>query len=239
MFLVILLPDYAIFKSHKDSWNQFWLKQFDIQLTGDPNLASVIHASIFYLANSLPSLETRQNRTRFYGLSPNGLGRGGFNEDYWGHNFWDTEIWMFPTVNLMNREWSRQLLTYRSLMLNAARDFATETGYSGARFPWESGYTGREVTPESIYSNEIHITADVSFAMRQYFSMTRDYEWLTSEGCELSKQVAKFFASRSTFNESTREYDINSVIGPDEDHKLINNNVFTNVVASYALNFGM
>lgn len=236
---MILLPDHLIVSSHKNSWNKFWLNEFDIQVTGDPKLASAIHASIFYLANSLPSPVTRQAQTQFYGLSPNGLGRGGFNEDYWGHNFWDTEIWMFPTVNLMSGDWARQLLGYRSLVLDTAKDFANETGYVGARFPWESGYTGREVTPEPIYSNEIHITADVSFAMRQYFAMTHDFEWLISEGCELSREIARFFASRSTFNETTGEYDINGVIGPDEDHQLINNNVFTNVAAGYALNFGM
>ncbi|XP_063701061.1 protein-glucosylgalactosylhydroxylysine glucosidase-like [Culicoides brevitarsis] len=236
---LLLLPDHVIFNSHKGSWNNFWSHQFDIHLFGDPNLASAIHASIFYLASNLPSPVTRQPQTQFYGLSPNGLGRGGFNEDYWGHNFWDTEIWMFPTVNFMNSGWARQLLGYRYLVLAAAMDFANETGFRGARFPWESGFTGREVTPEPIYSNEIHITADVSFAMRQYFAMTHDKEWLIDEGCEMSREIARFFASRSVFNETTGKYDINEVIGPDEDNKLINNNVFTNVAASYALKFGV
>uniref|UniRef100_A0A336LM18 Protein-glucosylgalactosylhydroxylysine glucosidase n=1 Tax=Culicoides sonorensis TaxID=179676 RepID=A0A336LM18_CULSO len=236
---LLFMADHAIISTHTNAWNKFWTNEFDIKIDGDQNLARAIHSSIFYLANSLPSLVTRQQQTQFYGLSPNGLGRGRYNEDYWGHNFWDTEVWMFPSVNLMNSDWSRQLLGYRSHLLNAAKDFANASGYRGARFPWESGYTGVEVTPEPIYSNEIHITADISFAMRQYFAMTQNFEWLLTEGCEMSREIARFFSSRCKFNQSTEKYDINGVIGPDEDHQLIDNNVFTNVAAGYALNFGI
>lgn len=56
---------------------------------------------------------------------------------------------------------------------------------------------------------ELHITADISYAMRLYFALTHDYEWMESEGCQLSRQIAKFWASRATFNETTRYYEYN------------------------------
>lgn len=70
----------------------------------------------------------------FYGLSPTGLGRGGRNlDDYEGHNFWDTEMFMMPPVALIKPEWAKQLLHYRFMMLNAAKDYAKAGGYRGSR----------------------------------------------------------------------------------------------------------
>lgn len=69
------------------------------------------------------------------------------------------------------------------------------------------------MTPDccpEVVEYEIHITADVAFAMRLYFSVTNDYDWLKREGCQLSRQIAKFWASRVTFNDTTRYYELNS-----------------------------
>lgn len=54
----------------------------------------------------------------------------------------------------------------------------------------------------------------------------------------MAEEIAKFWESRVTFNESTGFYDINQVMGPDEDHEAVNNSVFTNIVAGYSLHFG-
>ena len=96
--------------------------------------AKSIHASIYGIVSALPSLISYQESNTFYGLSPNGLGRGGTDlTDYEGHNFWDTEIWMQPVVLLIEPMWSQQLLHYRYEKLSVAKDYAKETGYKGAR----------------------------------------------------------------------------------------------------------
>jgi hypothetical protein len=49
------------------------------------------------------------------------------------------------------------------------------------RFPWESGFTGAEVTPDccpETSENQQHITADIAYAARQYLALTNDLEWL-------------------------------------------------------------
>ena len=51
-----------------------------------------------------------------------------------GHNFWDTEIWMFPPIALINPTWAKQLLNYRFKMLSAAQNYANATGWEGARY---------------------------------------------------------------------------------------------------------
>jgi protein-glucosylgalactosylhydroxylysine glucosidase len=93
-----------------------------------------IISSVFYLTSSLPSLITNSPQHPFYGLSPTGLGRGGSDlDDYEGHNFWDTEMFMMPPAALIKPKWAKQLLHYRFMMLNAAKDYAEANGYQGVR----------------------------------------------------------------------------------------------------------
>lgn len=127
------MSDDYILKKHRFEWRKFW-NNFDIKINGNEELSKAIHGSIYFLISSLPSLRTNQHLNNFYGLSPTGLGRGGTNLlDYEGHSFWDTEIWMLPVISIIEPSWSRDLLHYRYLMLNAARDYANSTGYQGAR----------------------------------------------------------------------------------------------------------
>lgn len=91
---------------------------------------------------------------------------------------------------------------------------------------------------EYIAHYQQHISGDISFGLAQYFSLTHGVDFMKAEGCELAIEIAKFWQSRVTFNETTQLYDINHVMGPDEDHRDVNNNVYTNVIAKFALNFG-
>lgn len=109
------------------------------------------------------------------------------------------------------------------------------------RYPWESAFTGREVTSEDypqIIEFQQHITADIGHAVRQHFFAIHDLNWMKEVGCELAIGTAEFWASRVTYNKSTKRYDINGIMGPDEDHWNINNNAFTNVAAALNLYFG-
>ena len=60
---------------------------------------------------------------------------------------------------------------------------------------------------------EAHITSDISFAARQYFSVTNDEDWLLNVfGGELIYQTARFWASRAIYNNQTKQYEILSKI---------------------------
>lgn len=109
------------------------------------------------------------------------------------------------------------------------------------RFPWESAATGREVIQpgyEYIAQYQHHISADISFGLRHYLALSHDVDWMATEGCQLAESIGEFWASRVTFNETTAVFDIKHVMGPDEDHADVDNNVYTNVIARYALEFG-
>ncbi|XP_054742489.1 protein-glucosylgalactosylhydroxylysine glucosidase [Anastrepha obliqua] len=234
---VIQLTSDELLEKHTNEWHKFW-QDFNIQIDGNIELSHTINAGIFYLASSLPSLHTNQLNGAYFGLSPTGIGRGQLDADYEGHNFWDTETWMLPAVTQFDITWAEQLFQYRLQHLPGARYNAKQTGYKGARFPWESAYTGTEVInpccPE-VAAQEIHISPDILFALRQHYALTHSTEWLCRVAWPIAKEVAEFLVSR--VNDDGQKYHIKGVMGPDEDHLNVTDNVYTNAVVKRALEF--
>lgn len=105
---------------------------------------------------------------------------------------------------------------------------------SPTRFPWESAYTGREVTqpccPE-VAANQQHITADIGMAVENYYRATGDTDWMQLEGCELIREIALFAASRVVFNRSIDKYEIrgNKLLMPSYRSLQINPFLFIQV----------
>lgn len=106
------------------------------------------------------------------------------------------------------------------------------------RYPWESAFTGYDTTiyPE-VWIYEQHITADIAHALRQRFFATYDYKWFQNVGCDMAYGTALFWESRVKFNTTSKRFDINGVMGPDEYHTNVSNNAFTNVAAALNLHF--
>uniref|UniRef100_A0A0B7AKW7 Glycoside hydrolase family 65 central catalytic domain-containing protein n=1 Tax=Arion vulgaris TaxID=1028688 RepID=A0A0B7AKW7_9EUPU len=63
-------------------------------------------------------------------------------QDYLGHIFWDQDIWMFPPIALLYPDLGRLIVETRTRTLAAAKILARESGFDGARYPWESAFTG-------------------------------------------------------------------------------------------------
>lgn len=56
---------------------------------------------------------------------------------------------------------------------------------------------------------QLHINGDIAYAARQYYSATRDNDWLYKEnGYELINKLAEFWASRISYSSSKQEYEI-------------------------------
>ncbi|XP_058121395.1 protein-glucosylgalactosylhydroxylysine glucosidase-like [Anopheles ziemanni] len=227
---------------HRLEMDRMWHK-YGIRVEGNDRLDRVVKASAFYLSSSLPSQATFQPASYpFYGLSPSGLGRGGKElAEYQGHSFWDTEMWMFPPILLLDPQNARKLLHYRTLVTEAAADYARSNGYEGWQYAWESAFTGREVTPDfcpQVPEYQHHITADIAYAARLYYYATGDLEWLRTDACRLAYETARFWRSRVDYNPETDTFDIGRIMGPDEDHHNVTNSIYTNVVAAHNLFFG-
>jgi trehalose/maltose hydrolase-like predicted phosphorylase len=208
------------------AWRTLWAARIDV--LGNPTLATEVNASEFYLWSS-----TRDGVD--LSIPPAGLS----SNDYNGHIFWDAETWMYPSLLAQHPDLAANVNAYRYQRLGAAEAHAKATGYTGARYPWESALDGTEQIPppatvnsEGLY--EQHITADIALAQWQYYLASGDRAWLVNYGWPVIYQTAAFWASRVTAGPNG-SYHIDGVTGPDEENPDVSDEVYTNVAAATTL----
>ena len=208
-----------LIKAHEQAWDELW--KSDILIDGDAQTQREIRLMLYHLYSF-----AREGTD--YSLSPMGLSGLGYN----GHTFWDTEIWMYPALLLLQPKIAASLMEYRFRRLPAALRNASDHGYKGAMFPWESAASGNEETPVWALSGpfEHHITADVGIAAWNYYCVTRDKTWLKEKGYPLLQATADFWASRVERN-GPGHYDIRNVVAADEWAENVDNNAYTNAAA--------
>ncbi|KAL8559375.1 hypothetical protein ACOMHN_045095 [Nucella lapillus] len=225
----------TLFTSHVNAWEGLW-RQGRIEMTGNDSLALATNAAMYYLLSALP-LQAEDADWPFVGMAPGGLAHGGGDNDYMGHVFWDQDTWMFPAIALLHGDLGRVIVGSRLRTLGAALLHAQRTGLKGARYPWESAFTGLPTSPSyDTQTYEIHVTGDVAWMMRQYLQLTNDTAFLTrANGYKALASIADFWISRSVFNQTRKTYEILDVMGPDEYHNHVNNSVYTNVIAVQSL----
>ncbi|TRZ48738.1 MAG: glycoside hydrolase family 65 protein [Dehalococcoidia bacterium] len=221
-------------KAHMDSWQKIWNKA-DVIIGGTANLQQNLRFNIYHMI--------------ICGPSDNGFSSVGARtlsgEGYRGHIFWDSEIFLLPFYLFVFPDIARNMLLYRYKRLDQARLLAKESGYNGARFPWESASEGTEETPAwarnidgeitRVHTHEFehHITADIAYAVYKYFVATHDDAFMTKYGYEMMFETARFWASRVSYNKVKDAYEIKNIIGPDEFHINVDNNYFTNMMAKW------
>lgn len=179
--------------------------------------------------------------------------KGLTGEGYKGHVFWDTELFILPFFQYVFPEQARNLLDYRYRGLEGARAKAREYGYQGAMYPWEAASSGKEETPlyaalnihtgkaTKVWSGikEHHVTADIVYAIWQYYSMTGDEMFMNQHGYEMIFEAAAFWVSRAVWDEARDAWVILDVIGPDEYTEHVDNNAYTNYMAHYCVSLAV
>src|SRR4029077_801236 len=138
------------------------------------------------------------------------------------------------------------MLEYRVRRIGAAIEQAHAVGLEGAKFPWESASSGREITPTSVIGPrgeivrvrtgemEDHIVADVAWAACRYVDWTGDEAFRRGPLMPLLVETARYWASRIECDADGSAH-IRHVIGPDEYHDDVDDNAFTNVMARWNL----
>jgi trehalose/maltose hydrolase-like predicted phosphorylase len=210
---------------HKAAWAELW--KSDIIIEGDVVAQKNVHSMIYHLYSFA-------RKGTALSLSPMGLSGLGYN----GHVFWDTEIWMFPPLLMLQPDIAKSILEYRFDRLEAAKQNAFSHGYDGAMFPWESSAEGSEDTPVWALTGPFqhHISGDIGWAAWKYYQVTKDKEWLKTRGYPMLKEIADFWCSRVERN-GAGKYDINNVIGANEWEENIDNNAYTNGMAITVLRY--
>lgn len=219
------------------AWARAW-ETSDVIVEGDDEAQLALRFNIFQLLIAAP------RHTEHASIGAKTMSGYGYR----GHAFWDTEIFILPLFTFTHPQIARNLLMYRYHNLQGARAKALANGFEGAQFPWESAATGVEVTPTwiphfqdptrfvRIWTGdiEIHITADIAYAVLQYWQITGDDAWMRDYGAEIVLDGAVFWGSRAQL-EDDRCYHFRDVIGPDEYHERVDDNVFTNAIAQWHL----
>ncbi|XP_045433664.1 protein-glucosylgalactosylhydroxylysine glucosidase isoform X1 [Pipistrellus kuhlii] len=219
----------ALYPTHAQAWAQLW-EGCGLDVEGPLPLRQALRGALYYLLSALP--EPGAPGHVCHGLSPGGLSNGSREECYWGHVFWDQDLWMFPNVLLLQPQAARALLQYRIRTLGGALDNARNLGYQGAKFAWESAGSGLEVCPEDIYgTQEIHVNGAVVLAFQLYYHSTQDLQLFQEDGgWDVVSAVAEFWCSRVEWSPAEEEYHLKGVMPPDEYHSGVNNSVYTNVL---------
>ena len=232
------LPDYnTLLAAHQAAWAEVWAEA-DVRIEGDPTAQLAVRYNLFQVLAAAPR---RDDRVSIPAKTLSGFG-------YRGHVFWDTDIFIVPFLAFTQPALARNLLLYRYHTLPGARRKAAAAGYEGAMFAWESAATGDEVTPRWVPGPqgeglvriwcgdiELHITADVAYAVWSYWQATGDDDFLRDYGAEIILDTARFWASRAQWYADRAAYEIHDVIGPDEYHEHVDNNAFTNRMAQWHL----
>jgi trehalose/maltose hydrolase-like predicted phosphorylase len=218
---------------HEAAWSARW-RVGDVKVEGDDKAQEALRFAVYHLSSAANPDDDRVS-----------IGaRALTGDDYHGHVFWDTEIYLLPFYTMTWPEAARALLMYRHRTLDGARLKAAAMGCRGALYAWESADTGEETTPlhaigpDSMVvdilcgKQEQHISADVAYAVWQYWQATGDDVFLLDAGAEILFETARFWSSRAQL-ESDGCRHIRGVIGPDEYHETIDDNAFTNVMARW------
>lgn len=206
---------------------EFW-KRSDVVVAGHDGIQQAVRWCLFQLAQC-------GARADGNGVSAKGVSGSGYS----GHYFWDTEIYVLPFYTYTSPEWAKNALRFRSQMLDAARNRAAKMNEAGALFSWRT-INGEEASAYyAAGTAQYHINADISFALAKYVRATGDYDFLAREGVDIAVETARMWSSlgfwRGTNGDSS--FHIHGVTGPDEYTTVVNDNMFTNVMARFNLRF--
>ncbi|MDO5697961.1 MAG: glycosyl hydrolase family 65 protein [Dermatophilus congolensis] len=199
----------------------------DIEVEGDEAAQQAIRWNLFQLAQA-------SARSDQLGIAAKGVTGSGYE----GHYFWDTDVYVVPFLAYTSPSVARNALRFRVLLLDAARQRARELASSGALFPWRT-INGEEASAYyAAGTAQFHIDADVSYAINRYVETTGDTAFLRGGGIDVLVETARMWVDLGFWrheNGGEPKFHIHGVTGPDEYTTVVNNNLFTNVMARFNL----
>jgi alpha,alpha-trehalose phosphorylase len=207
------------------AWFYHYWNRSDVVVEGQPALQQAIRWNLFQLAQATARAEGN-------GIPAKGVTGSG----YGGHYFWDTEIYVVPYFVYTTPLFARNALRFRYTMLPAAERRAQDMTQDGALFPWRT-INGEEASAYyAAGTAQYHIDADIAYAVSKYVYATGDEEFLGREGIDILVQTARMWADLGFWRGNGEEsFRIHGVTGPDEYTTVVNDNLYTNVMARFNL----
>ena len=227
---VIQVKSYTqLLQEHAEAWGERW-ELADVEIKGSDQAQQGIRFNLFQLFATYYGEDERLN-----------IGPKGFTgEKYGGATYWDTEAYAVPLyLSLADQQVTQNLLRYRHKQLPQAQHNARQQGLAGALYPMVT-FTGIECHNEwEITFEEIHRNGAIAYAIYNYSNYTGDETYLAQEGLEVLVEISRFWADRVHYSERQKAYMIHGVTGPNEYENNINNNWYTNTLATWVLNYTM
>jgi alpha,alpha-trehalose phosphorylase len=212
----------GLLAEQRDYLDTFWATA-DVEIDGDAELQQAMRVAIFHVLQAGARAERRA-------IGAKGL----TGEGYDGHTFWDTETFSLPMMSFLAPEAAADALRWRQTILPLAYERAQQLGLSGAAFPWRT-IRGQECSgywPAGPAA--FHINADIADAARRHVAATGDTTFEREVGLELLVATARLWRSLG-HHDASGSFRIDGVTGPDEYTAIVDNNVYTNLMAQLNL----
>jgi alpha,alpha-trehalose phosphorylase len=198
--------------------DDFW-RRADVELDGDVELQQAIRFALFHVLQSAARAEQRA-------ISVKGLTGPGYD----GHTFWDTERFVLPVLTYLLPQAAADALRWRHATLDLARERARQLGLAGTAYPWRTirGHECSGYWPAGTAA--FHVNGDIADAVVRYRNATDDDDFERELGLELLVETARLWRSLGHHDHHGR-FRIDGVTGPDEYSAIVDNNVYTNLLA--------
>lgn len=205
--------------SQREFLDRFW-DDADVEVDGDPQVQQAVRFGLFQVLQAGARAERRA-------VAAKGLTGPGYD----GHAFWDTEGFVLPLLAMTRPEAAADALRWRASTLPQAKTRAHNLDLSGAAFPWRTidGAEASAYWPAGTAA--FHINADIACAFQTYQDATGDEDLERECGLEVLVQTARLWCSIGHYDRSGR-WHIDGVTGPDEYTAIVDDNVFTNLMAA-------
>ena len=208
----------GLLKDQRRYLDDFWLHG-DVELEGDSELQQAVRFALFQVLSAGARAEGRA-------ISAKGLTGTGYD----GHAFWDCESFILPVLTYTCPEAAADALRWRHSTLPAALSRARDLGLEGAAFPWRTIH-GEECSgywPAGTAA--FHVNADIADAAVRYAKATGDDRFERDIGVDVLVHTARLWRSLGHYD-LRGQFRIDGVTGPDEYSAVVDNNVYTNLMA--------
>lgn len=236
-------PAGAPLERHRQVWERRW-RDRDVEIDeieGDEGDAAALRFGLFHLGQAI------DHDRGSYNIPARGL----TSEYHSGHGFFNTEFFKLPYWIFTDPARARALLTFRAETLAAARRHAADTGYRGARYPEEVDAEGEPASPweiRELWTGRVYhewsgpetmfLSPAVACGVDWYWKATGDDEFMRRHGVEMLLETARFGHSLLTWPPGSGSFSIRSVMGPDEYHYHVDDNLFTNFAVARSMRLG-
>jgi alpha,alpha-trehalose phosphorylase len=198
--------------------DEFW-DAADVRIEGDDQVQQAVRFGMFHVLQAGARVEDRP-------VAAKGLTGPGYD----GHVFWDSEMYVLPTLTYIKPETVEEPLKWRHSTLWLAQERAATLALKGAAFPWRT-IRGQECSgywPAGTAA--FHIGADIADAVRRYVNATGDVQFERDFGLELLVETARMWQSLG-HTDRHGVFHLDGLTGPDEYTAVADDNLYTNLMA--------